>query len=820
MAGITGGEAFGEAFGVSGMGGIGKTTLAKTLYDDEDIRDRYDSRVYWVAIKRNPDIVSCQRSLMNELCKEMPTMDLDSEEVLRQALQKKLKIMKKILLFLDDVWEKDHVDRLLGDPFIKTLPPGSKCVITSRKPAELAKIDERAEIEKLDFLNDKDSRKLFCYKAFSSEDLPQRMEKDFRTVVEEVIDACNNMPILLATVGAERWGKRTNTIESWKQVRDRLRNAKAGNNSTEESAAYDKMIEQVKISYDDLPELSDPHGAGFNLKDYFLDFAAFPEREEIEIAMVMDMWTRPGLNEDGAYRLLEQLEQRCLVKIVGYWCYVHDIFRALAVRLIEGKSVQHRERLFAWGIKRRLPDTWTSARSECEDLRSSESEIIFDAEKMVIARSELNEFHQRDSILFKCLTRLRMLVLTSNFNLVSLPSEIGYMTALEKLDLSWCLALKSLPPEIGQMTGLEKLNMAGCCLLTRLPSEIGGLKKLLELNMQSCGVKELPPQLGDLTSLKYLCLNDCNTLDVLPPEMGKLSNLEKLECDMLKIDEIPEVLGNVTTLKHISFSACGGITKIPSQFAQLKSLVSMWFINSRNLSSVPDELDKLVTEGSLQSFNVYNTKVVHENLPQALRELPLPFDGHPRDLEAESTANPYWSHKRGQLVDPTSCYDSGNKEERRVSFGLARMVALAKAEPFMSPRFQMAIRIMYTMANHDATRHTILKNGGIPVLLRCIDKDLPSIGACAAATLTNICVTFSTHKAIVDARGLEILTRVLHRKNHVSSFAFQAILWIMEADKKEEDYAFTTEIYERCGHTFGHPGCACIYCQHHKGTLL
>jgi hypothetical protein len=815
VAGITGGD----TFGVAGMGGIGKTTLAKSLFEDPDIRQYYDHRVYWIAVKKNPTIVDCQRRLISEICKEMPSARLDTEKLLLEELQRKLSKMRRVLLFLDDVWEKVHVDSLLGDSFMKTLPPESKCIITSRKPAELAKLDTNAQIEKLDVLNDKDARTLFCSKAFLNRKIPE--DRNFSVVVEGVIAACGNMPILLASVGAERWGKKD--IQSWINIRDRLRGITSKDRSDDESAKYQELIEQLMISYDDLPEGDPNSGDGINFKDYFLDFAAFPEREEIEIAVLIDMWTKPGLTEDGAYRILEELEQRSLVKIVGYWCHVHDIFRALAIQIVEEPPLKSRKRLFAWGVDNfRLLEKWNVS-GKIED--ALKEEVIFETEMMVIARTGLEEFHPRDSILFKCLRRLRVLLLTSNLNLVSLPSAIGCMERLEKLDLSWCLGLKLLPPEIGQLGSLQKLNMAGCCLLSSIPREVGKLKKLMELNMQSCGVVELPEEIGELTSLTWLCLNDCSQLEALPESMGKLSSLVRLECDMLQIREIPKTLGDLSKLKYISFGACHCITAIPAEFVKLKNLISLWCVKTKSLEVVPDVLDKLVTEGSLRVFNVYNTGVIWEHLPPKLHALPRPFDGTAQDAEADSTADnpdgPFWYRRRGMLVNARSLYDPSNKDERRLSFGLLGVVSLAKMEPFLSPRFNMAIRIMYTMANHLQTRHAIIKYGGLPVLLRCIaEGDPDDCGAYASATLVNICVTISTHKAIVDAQGLEILTRALHRKGDVGRFAFEALKWISSGDRLEDDFTFTSKIYEICGHSSGHGGCACIWCQHSKETFL
>lgn len=137
-----------QSFVVSGTGGIGKTTLAKSLFEDEDIKYYYDHRVYWVPVKKDPDIVKRQRQLISEICKETPLMNLDTQKLLSEELKRKLSKMRRIFLILDDVWEKKDVDNLLGDPFLSTLPRGSKCIITSRKPAELEKIPAPMTIAK------------------------------------------------------------------------------------------------------------------------------------------------------------------------------------------------------------------------------------------------------------------------------------------------------------------------------------------------------------------------------------------------------------------------------------------------------------------------------------------------------------------------------------------------------------------------------------------------------------------------------------------------------------------------------------------------
>jgi hypothetical protein len=476
---------------------------------------------------------------------------------------------------------------------------------------------------------------------------------------------------------------------------------------------------------------------------------------------------------------------------------VHDIFRALAVKLAQESPLHERKRLFAWGLRSELP--W----------EISQNVDAFETEKMVIAKSELKEFHPRDAILFKHLTQLRMLFLTSNLNLVTLPPAIEYMKSLVKLDLSWCLGLKQIPQEIGQLESLEKLNMAGCCSLSALPPSIGKLKRLLELNMQSCGIMYLPDEIGELTNLTYLSLNDCDNLESLPEAMGKLSSLEKLNCEMLKITEIPRTLGNLFSLKHLSFAACGSITEIPAEFANLESLISCCFTACHQLNKIPHELEILVSEGNLEDFKVPPKRALVASLPPALRALQERNETNTRKPEVAV-------EMRGVLVNPSQVFHASNKEERRAAYGLARIISMVKTEPFLSQRFDMGIRLMYTMSNHDGTRHAIVRSGGLPVLLRCIDKgSFERCGCHAAATLRNICVAHSTHKAVVDAGALSILTRVLHRKNDIRFYAYQALRLIINGDVVECDFTFTTHIYELCGHSsdrrleqYG----GCIYC--------
>ena len=86
----------------------------------------------------------------------------------------------------------------------------------------------------------------------------------------------------------------------------------------------------------------------------------------------------------------------------------------------------------------------------------------------------------------------------SELSLASLPPEIGRLTALQELYLSFN-QLTNLRPEIGRLTALQKLDLSGN-QLTSLPPEIGRLTALQELDLSANQLTSLPPEIGRLTA--------------------------------------------------------------------------------------------------------------------------------------------------------------------------------------------------------------------------------------------------------------------------------------------------------------------------------
>jgi len=133
--------------------------------------------------------------------------------------------------------------------------------------------------------------------------------------------------------------------------------------------------------------------------------------------------------------------------------------------------------------------------------------------------------------------------------LTSFPSEIGFLTNLTELHLSFNNQLKSLPEEIGRITNLTILGLNNNQLKS-VPSEIGFLTKLTFLNLSNNQLRSLPSEIGLLGNLRKLFLHN-NQLRSVPSEIGFLTKLTFLNLTNNQLKSLPEEIRFLTNLKYV-----------------------------------------------------------------------------------------------------------------------------------------------------------------------------------------------------------------------------------------------------------------------------
>jgi hypothetical protein len=196
-----------QVVGVVGLGGQGKTTLAKEFFGRKCSYYRYSCFLHDVGKRYLLPLLSKLLKGWTQLNLQVESVDEGTE------LFKKHVSSFKSLVILDNVVHSDPLDELLS--VLSVLTPDSLILITSREKDVLERSGVKA-IYELNGLDSQDSQELFCLHAFSRRHpLP-----GFNDLVDKYSAACNGLPLTLKVCGALLCGKTERSY--WQYHLDRL----------------------------------------------------------------------------------------------------------------------------------------------------------------------------------------------------------------------------------------------------------------------------------------------------------------------------------------------------------------------------------------------------------------------------------------------------------------------------------------------------------------------------------------------------------------------------------------------------------------------
>ncbi|XP_052116709.1 putative disease resistance RPP13-like protein 3 [Arachis duranensis] len=317
---------------IVGMGGLGKTTLARKIYNDEEVKKLFPCRAWAIVSKDCREKEVC-KSLLN--CLKMSTSkheDSSSEEKLKQMVKKCLK-GKKYLVVLDDVWDTKAWATLKG-----CFPnnSGGMVLITTRNDQVAYFSRSKEPHHRLSFMDEEESWKLFCNEVFGGEECPPYLEPLGRSIAQ----SCKGLPLAIKTT-AGIVAKRERSEDTWKEMMNLLPYWCVA----EDKDGSEVMMEILKFSLDDLPR---------KLKPCFLYLGIYPEDEEIRVRDLIHMWIAEGFietiqigrskvpqlePEDIGEQYLKELVDRNLVQVRSRrsdgkgvkTCQIHDLIRELCI---------------------------------------------------------------------------------------------------------------------------------------------------------------------------------------------------------------------------------------------------------------------------------------------------------------------------------------------------------------------------------------------------------------------------------------------------------------------------------------------------------
>jgi disease resistance protein RPS2 len=285
--------------GIWGLGGVGKTTLVRTLNNQLNSTSTHPfGIVIWATVSKNWDMRQVQTQIAQRLNLEVKT----EESVGRMAIRLHQRLMneEKFLLILDDVWEKVDLNTL-GVPQPE-VHKGCKIILTSRRMEVCRSMFTDFDV-KIDVLNDEEAWQLFCQKAgdvFNDEKI--------KALAEAIVRECCGLPLAIIVVGAAM--RRKEKVELWEHALNELRRSVPFVEDIEV-----EVYKPLKWSYDSLQ--------GNNIKSCFLYCSLFPEDYTIEVRELVQCWLGEGLIDEQqnhvdrintGMALIEKLKDSCLLE--------------------------------------------------------------------------------------------------------------------------------------------------------------------------------------------------------------------------------------------------------------------------------------------------------------------------------------------------------------------------------------------------------------------------------------------------------------------------------------------------------------------------
>ncbi|KAL7188012.1 hypothetical protein ACSBR1_037952 [Camellia fascicularis] len=486
-----------SVYPILGIGGLGKTTLAQMVFNDERVKHHFDLKI-WVYVSQDFDvkrvIKATIESANGNACE---AVDLDS-------LQRRLHDMlngKRYLIVLDDVWD-EHQDK--WDALKNSLACGSKgaSVIVTTRIEKVASIMGTTSPHRLLILSDEDCWLLFRQRAFGrgNEERPNLV-----TIGKEIVKKCGGVPLAAKALGGLMRFK--SQEKEWLHVKDsEIWNLPQDKNS---------ILPALRLSYFYLPLES---------RQCFAYCAIFPKGSEIPKGELIHLWMANGYvsckggwePEDIGDQIWNEL---CLIsffqEVKNYKadiCFkMHDLVHDLAQSIMKNEcqmiefnsyneKVHHVTLVFGPEISfnntcHKVVSLRT-LRLKCPKPSSLEDDTF------------LCDFRKFGSLRAFDAGGRRM---------AELPSSIGNSKHLRYLNLS-SAHFKQLPDSICNLSNLQTLILDYCEKLERLPQNMMYLRSLRHLYLKRCQLIEMPQKIGQLTNLKTLTLfvvgksTDCSLL--------------------------------------------------------------------------------------------------------------------------------------------------------------------------------------------------------------------------------------------------------------------------------------------------------------------
>ncbi|XP_057810286.1 putative late blight resistance protein homolog R1B-16 [Salvia miltiorrhiza] len=307
---------------IVGMGGSGKTTLARSIYEEPLIKEHFDICA-WATISQEYAIREIFSGPLRQL-----NIEFDAklnEDELGEKLYKYL-YGRRYLMIMDDMWSIDAWDRVRN--YFPNNENGSRIVVTTRL-SDLASKLPNSDSLGMKLLDEAESWELLCKTVFGKEGCPLELEE----IGKKIGKSCKGLPLSIVVVGG-LLAKSKHERECWEGIWENL-------NASVNLGDDERCLKILYMSYKQLP---------IHLKPCFLYMGVFPEDEEIVFSDLIKFWVAEGFVKAVSGKSLEEIAKEYLKDLIGRnlvlsheldsignikECKIHDLLRDLCLREAE-----------------------------------------------------------------------------------------------------------------------------------------------------------------------------------------------------------------------------------------------------------------------------------------------------------------------------------------------------------------------------------------------------------------------------------------------------------------------------------------------------
>ncbi|KAM6570678.1 hypothetical protein CsatB_018663 [Cannabis sativa] len=478
-----------EVLPIIGWGGIGKTTLAKEVFNDEMVRDHFELRI-WVSLG---GVFNLKQTLRTILARATNRAIEDLEfEVVANALKGKL-----YLIVLDGAWNVDTKEWDELRNILRVGAHGSKIIVTTRSMRD-AEITRTMELYYLEMPSEEQSWLLFRKMAFKEEEEEPSERSYQKEIGREIVKSVTRHPVMVKMLGSLL--RTRSSEEEWRSFYQ----------NELQPTRYEGLLGLMVLCYKHLPS---------TLKHCFAYCSLFPDDREYDVQTVIKLWMSQGF-------IIESLTGQDQSPEDAGYDYVLELLRR---GFFQVSQIDTRDRVIKFQIHQLVRDLaemvsqghcriYSSNMDHGKNYHVSITKDFFDK----VDFQEIEARNMRSMVVpFQSLQRIRGNQL--------LDMTVSRFIFIRTLDMHG-LGINRVPSSITNLKLLKYLDLSENEDITELPHSITKLLNLQTLKLSSCyGLKRLPRRgFENLINLRHLEIDGCYNLTSLPRGIHQLTNLQIL----------------------------------------------------------------------------------------------------------------------------------------------------------------------------------------------------------------------------------------------------------------------------------------------------